>query len=257
MTAVDLRKAEESLVDGGISPTKQEAGVDTKNNDIHIIDWDGPDDPAIPSNWSPARKWLVAGTALFGTLIVPLNGTSITLAATSIGSEFHVSDAVFPNTYWSVTSWSLGGAVSIIVLLPLMEDLGVRTGSLITYVFFLLMIIPQAFAQNFATLVVTRFFSGGCVTLLANIISSIIPDLWTGDSARSLPVSVYVLLYLVGATLAPPMFAGVMQHIGDWRWLVLDPNAHQCEGMLTSEQDLLHSAHHLWRLPTPFRPYAA
>nr|POF23937.1 efflux pump rdc3 [Quercus suber] len=187
--------------------------------EIRVLDWDGPEDPTNPYNWSLTRKWFVAGTALIGTLIVPLNGTSITVAAAAIGEEFHVSDgAVFTNTYWTVTSWSVGGAVFVIVFLPLMEDLGVRRGYLVFYLFFLLMIIPQAVAQNFATLVVTRFFSGGCVALLANTISSVIPDIWAEAEARSIPVGLYIILYLVGSTLGPPMFAGIIQHIGDWRW---------------------------------------
>nr|POF03455.1 putative mfs-type transporter [Quercus suber] len=185
---------------------------------IQVLDWDGPNDPTNPYNWSPARKWLVAGTALVGTLIVPLNGTSITVAAAAISEEFNVNDgATFTNTYWTVTSWSIGGAVFVIVFLPLMEDLGVRRGYLVFYLLFLLMVIPQAVAQNFATLVVTRFFSGGCVALLANTISSVIPDIWAGAEARSVPVGLYILLYLVGSTLGPPMFAGVTQHIGNWR----------------------------------------
>lgn len=101
--------------------------------------------------------------------------------------------ATFTNSYWTVTSWTLGGAVFIIIGLPLMEDTGVRIGYLASYVCFFLMVIPQAVAQNFATLVVTRFFSGGFVALLANTIASMIPDLWEGDAARSLPVSLYIL----------------------------------------------------------------
>lgn len=188
-------------------------------NEVTVLGWDGHNDPHNPYNWSKTRKWLVTGAALIGTLIIPLNGTSITVAAKEINMEFGISDVSFPNSYWPVTSWSVGGAVFIVIGLPLMEDLGVRLGYLSFYVFFLLMIIPQAVATNFATLIVTRFFSGGCVALLANTISSMIPDVWEGDRARSLPVSIYILFYLMGSTLGPPMFAGIMQHIGNWRWI--------------------------------------
>ena len=192
---------------------------DTLENGIQIVDWDGPNDPANPHNWSKARKWVITGAAIIGTLLIPLNGTSITVAAHEIDARFSVSDSVFPNSYWTVTSWSVGGAFFIIVGLPLMEDLGVRLGYLVSYIFFISMIIPQALAQSFATLVVTRFFSGGCVTLLANTVASVIPDVWNDDMARSLPVGIYILCYLLGSTLGPPMFAGVVQHIGDWRWI--------------------------------------
>ena len=191
---------------------------DGPETEVQTLDWE-PNDPANPQNFSKARKWLIAGTAMLGTLLIPLNGTSITVAAHEIDAQFGISDAGFPNGYWIVTSWSVGGAVFIVLGLPLMEDLGVRLGYVIFYAFFLLMIVPQAFAQNFSTLVVTRFFSGGCVTLLANTVASIIPDIWADDKARSVPVAVYILCYLAGSTLGPPMFAGVMQYIGNWRWI--------------------------------------
>lgn len=174
----------------------------------------------LPHEWSTSRKWTVAGVAMLGSLLLPLNGTSITVASKQINSDFNISDANFPNSYWAVTSWSLGGAVFIILGLPLLEDLGVRKGYMFIYAFFLLMLIPQALAHNFATLIASRFFAGGAVMLLANIIASIIPDLWQGNRARTFPVSLYILAFVAGSTLGPPTFAAVMEYIGNWRWCV-------------------------------------
>lgn len=185
---------------------------------IEVLSWDGPHDRTNPINWSNRRKWLVTGTALLGTLVCNLNGTSITVASDQINEQFGVSDANFPNSYWAVTSWSLGGALFIIFVLPIFEDLGVRISYVVTYVFFLIMLVPQAVAQNYATLIVTRFFSGGCVALLANTISSIIPDLWETDAQRSVPVGLYIVNYVGGSSLGPVVFAPVMQFLNNWRW---------------------------------------
>lgn len=184
-----------------------------------VVDWDGPDDPHNPQNFSRTRKWILTIVGIFGTLILPLNGTSIAVAARQINAQFGVSDSTFPNSYWTITSWSLGGSLFILLGLPLMEDIGVRLGYITFYIFFLLMVIPQALAQNFATLIITRFFTGGCVTLLANTMAGIIPDVWINERERSLPISLWILAYLLGSTLGPPMFAGVVQYTGDWRWI--------------------------------------
>jgi MFS family permease len=199
-------------------PGQHEKRTTNDDDESSTHGWTDPNDPALPYNWPSSRKWTVTLIALLGTLIVPWNGTSITVAAREINRDFSISDDPFPHSYWAVTSWSLGGAVSIIFLLPLLEDFGVRTGHLVSYVVFLLFIIPQALARNFATLVVTRFFSGGCVALIANSCASIIPDLWRDERGRSLPVSIYIFFYIAGSTLGPPLFAGVVQNIGDWRW---------------------------------------
>ncbi|KAK5722898.1 hypothetical protein LTR17_014201 [Elasticomyces elasticus] len=198
-------------------------GLDSNSSSVEknstILDWDGPNDPGNPYNWSLTRKRLVTGIALLSTLLVPLNGTSITVAAIEINEQYGISDAAFPHSYWPVASWTLGGALFVILLLPLMEDIGIRIGFLVSYAFFLIMIIPQALANSFATLIVTRFFSGGAVCLLANTVASVIPDVWADDRARSIPVGLYILTYEMGNTLGPPMFAGVMQYIGNWRWI--------------------------------------
>ncbi|KAF2769424.1 MFS general substrate transporter [Teratosphaeria nubilosa] len=196
------------------------ARTKSTERDVTILDWDGPNDPSNPFNWSQTRKWLVTGAALMSTMVVQLNGTSIAVAAQELNAQFHVVDtAQFSNSYWAVTSWSIGGAIFIITGLPVMEDTGVRTGFLITYFFFFLMIIPQAVARNYATLIVTRFFSGGASSLLANTISSVVPDIWATEVSRSVPVGLYILMYDWSSTLGPVIFAPVIQYIGDWRWI--------------------------------------
>lgn len=195
------------------------SGDDKPEGGVEVLGWDDPNDPANPVNFSNTRKWIITGACLLMTVLIPLNGTSITVAHEQLDAAFNIDESVFPHSYWAVTSWSIGGAVFILVGLPILEDLGVRLGYMIFYVFFILMIIPQALAQNFATLIVTRFFSGGCVTLLANTAASIIPDVWIGDRARSVPVGLYILCYIMGSTLGPPMFAGVVQYLNTWRWI--------------------------------------
>lgn len=191
--------------------------------DAEFLDFEGSTDKGNPYNWSESRKWFVTAVALMGTLTMPMNGTSITVAADQINRQFGVSDTdTFTNSYWPVTSWTIGGVFFVLFGLPILEDTGLRRGYLAFYAFFVIMVIPQAVAQNFATLIVTRFFSGGCVALLSNAIASIIPDLWETEKARSLPVSLYILFYVMGDTLGPPVFSGVIQHIGNWRWYVVD-----------------------------------
>lgn len=76
------------------------------------------------------------------TLTVLINGTSITVAAEAINDEFGISDANFPNSYWPITSWTLGGGIFMMVLLPLMEDFGVRWAYLVSS---LIIFYPERF----------------------------------------------------------------------------------------------------------------
>jgi hypothetical protein len=65
------------------------------------------------------------------TLIVGLNSTSITSAAIEINKRFGISDETFPNSFWPVTAWNIGAALAPMVILPIMEDFGVRIGYLV------------------------------------------------------------------------------------------------------------------------------
>lgn len=186
--------------------------------DIEIVDWDGPNDPENPFNWPTRKKWIITIVGLFSTFICLINGTIITVAHEAINEEFGISDAAFPNSYWPVTSWALGGALFVLVLFPLMEDFGVRWAYMITYILFLCFLVPQAVAQNFATLIISRFFSGGFVTILGNTVASIIADIWVGDAGRTVPMSLYVTAYLVGSTIGPVIGASIFQFLS-WRWI--------------------------------------
>lgn len=210
-----LNYSESSLCSS--TPSELESSHTTPTNDT--LDWDGPNDPRNPYNWSGRKKWATATLPLLGTFALTLNSTAHTIAAREISADFNVLDTPdFTNTYWTVFSWSIGGAV-FALFLPLLEDFGVRRPYMLFYVLFFAMVIAQALAQNFATLVITRFISGGCVAVLANTIVSMIPDLWATAEYTSSPVGLYILLYVAGSTSGPVLFAPVMQYIGDWRWI--------------------------------------
>ncbi|KAF4462565.1 multidrug resistant [Fusarium albosuccineum] len=192
--------------------------VTSDNPEAAILTWDGPDDPCNPFNWPLRRKWLATGLGLFATLLVLPNGSIITVAHEEINEAFGVSDASFPNSYWPVTSWGLGGALFSLVLLPIMEDFGIRLVFLVTYFFLIVFLIPVGLAQNFATLIAVRFFSGGCVAILGNSVASIISNVFQGDRARTGPTSLYITLYLAASSVGPVIGALILQYLS-WRWI--------------------------------------
>ncbi|EXJ78237.1 hypothetical protein A1O3_09398 [Capronia epimyces CBS 606.96] len=194
------------------------AGLSENSSEPDLIDWHGLDDPENPYNWPLRKKWTNSAVGYLATFTTIMNGTLITVAHEAINEEFHISDARFPNSYWPVTSWALGGALSSLIVLPVMEDFGIRSGFLGTYIVFMCFIIPQALAQNFATLIITRFFSGGCVSVLANTAASLVSNVWEGDRARTVPLSLFVTVFLAGSS-AGPVIGGVIYEYLSWRWI--------------------------------------
>lgn len=175
-------------------------------------------DPRNPFNWPTRKKWTITLVAVFATFTTIINGTILTVAHDEIDKAFHISEVSFPHSYWPVTSWTLGGAVFSLIVLPIFEDFGIRPGFLGTYVVFICLIIPQALASNFATLIIVRFGAGGCVSILANTAASVISNVWEGERARTIPLSLYIASYLAGISIGPVIGAVIIQHLS-WRWI--------------------------------------
>ena len=175
-------------------------------------------DPSNPHNWPPTRKWVVTMTTCFVCFAVGLNATGIASAPTPINERFHISDEHFPNSFWPIASWTVGAAIAPMIVLPLMEEKSVYGGYVLSYMTFFIMVVPQAVAPNFATLVACRFFGGGAAGVLQNGMDGIIADIWPGAVHRSLPVTIYVTGLLIGVTLGP-VFGAVIVHCLYWRWI--------------------------------------
>ncbi|KAL4882842.1 major facilitator superfamily domain-containing protein [Aspergillus karnatakaensis] len=187
-------------------------------DDTSSQSWSEQDDPDHPYNWPTSRKWAVTLLAAFATFLTMMNGTMITVGHFEFTEHFHVDEMVFPHSYWPVTTWAIGGACSALFILPLAEEFGTRPVFLTTYIVFILFQIPQAVAQNFATLVVTRFFAGGCAAILANTAAAVAGNVWDTEWSRSVPVSLYIFGYMAGTNMGPVMGAAVLQSLS-WRWL--------------------------------------
>lgn len=161
------------------------------------------------------------------TMIVGINSTSITAAVTPINDLYQITDKTVLNSYWPVTSWNTGAALAPMIVLPLLEKHGMRPGYILSYVLFVAFVVPQALAQNFATLIVSRFIAGCCGGVIQDVMDGIIADVWPGPEQRSSPVTIYVLSLLVGVSAGPAFGGAVVSHL-DWRWYVIHRAVRSC-----------------------------
>lgn len=140
-------------------------------------------------------------------------------------SRFNVQNEPFPNLYWATCSWNVGAALFPLVFVPLTENTGRMPGYFFAYIAFELFLSGSAFADNFATLVVTRFFGGGASSVSINIVGGSISDVWKGDKARSIPMSLFGFTSVAGIALGPFIGSAIVQiHKpsqgleSPWRW---------------------------------------
>ncbi|CAG8944416.1 unnamed protein product [Penicillium salamii] len=191
------------------------------SQEIEIHTWTGPDDPDNPFNWSKTYKWVLTLTVCFISILTGLPAGSYGAGNDYMAKLFHVQNEPFPNLAWATTSWNMGAAFWPLIFVPLTESSGRMPGYFVAYFILVVSLFPSAFAQNFATLVVTRFFGGGASSVSINIVGGSISDVWFGDKARSLPMSLFGFTSVVGIALGPFIGAAIQQIHKDspWRWI--------------------------------------
>ncbi|PWY62021.1 cytochrome P450 [Aspergillus eucalypticola CBS 122712] len=183
---------QESSFMGNMGCAATHDAVKTKHNEYmetytetHLQNLVGASQGHLNSN-EMRQKWTLTCLAAFTTFLAMINGTIITVAHFEISKHFH--------------------------------DFGTGHIFLSTYLLFLCFLVPQAVAQNFATLVVTRFFAGGCVAILANTAAGVVGNLWSTEWFRSIPVSLYILGCMSWSSTGPVMGAMIFHSLG-WRWI--------------------------------------
>ncbi|ODQ49831.1 MFS general substrate transporter [Saitoella complicata NRRL Y-17804] len=176
---------------------------------VEYIDWD-PGDKRNPYMWPKCRKWLITITVCWIGILCGLPAGSYGSGNTQIGDVVNIhGHEQSTYLYFATTSWNVGAAVEIIGRIP------IYFGS---YIVFLIFLVPSAVAQNFQTLVVTRFFGGGASSTAINIIGGTITDLFLTDADRSLPMSIFGLSSVAGIALGP-WFGGLIAEPKGWRWI--------------------------------------
>ncbi|KAJ4859867.1 major facilitator superfamily domain-containing protein [Trichoderma breve] len=179
------------------------------------FDWD--QDTRNPFNWTQRRKWTTIAVACWVTFITGLNATSITTAAEVVSRQFHLPDNRIEVNFFAVVAWNAAAAFVPLVTLPLMDTYGTRIGYLACYVLFTIFVIPQALAQNFATLVVSRVFAGAFGGTVQNAADGIIANVFRHHHERALPLTIYILALLMGVTMGPVL--GAVFEPLNWRWI--------------------------------------
>ncbi|KAL4974651.1 major facilitator superfamily domain-containing protein [Aspergillus desertorum] len=189
--------------------------------DVEIHTWNGPDDLDNPFNWSKKYKWVLTVTVCFISILTGLPAGTYGSGNNWMADKFHVQNSPFPNLYWATTSWNMGAAFWPLISVPLTESSGRMPGYFVAYIILIISLFPSAFAPNFATLVVTRFFGGGASSVSINIVGGSISDVWHGEKARSLPMSLFGFTSVVGIALGPFIGSAIVQIQKDdpWRWI--------------------------------------
>ena len=206
-TEKDLEEAED-----GRSISLQE-NVASDIPPINPQDWNGPNDPDNPMNWTfTSRVYHTTVPALLN-FIITLGSSIYTPGVTDVKKQFHVSSTV---ALLGLSLYTLGLGFGPVLAAPLSETLGRRAVYLTSLPISSLFTLGAGFSQNFASLVICRFFAGffGSPTLAVGAGTN--ADVWP-PVYRAAATVLFLLAPFAGPALGPTIGGFAAQAKG-WRW---------------------------------------
>ncbi|KAF2648685.1 MFS general substrate transporter [Lophiostoma macrostomum CBS 122681] len=182
--------------------------------DPNLVDWEGPDDPLNPKNWTMKRKWAATFIVSAFTLVSPVSSSMISPALTSIMAEFHITQEFEASLTLSI--FVLAYAVGPLILGPLSELYGRVIVLQLANLFYLAWNLACGFAQSKSQLMAFRFMSGLGGSAPLAVGGGLLSDVFHAEQ-RGRAISFYSLAPLLGPAIGP-IAGGFIAQNTTWRW---------------------------------------
>ncbi|KAK5995199.1 Efflux pump atB [Cladobotryum mycophilum] len=176
----------------------ESAQQQTPEKDPYEVGWEnGDNDPLCPRRFNKARKWLIVLITAGGSLTVTCASSIYTSTYTKMEAEFHNSREI------SILGLSI-------------EFYGRRPIYIASWTMYLIWIIPQAVAQNVATVIVSRFLDGLSGSAFLAVSGGTVGDLFARHELQA-PMAAFSIAPFIGPSVGP-LIGGFINYYADWRW---------------------------------------
>lgn len=225
---IDLEAA-----DHGSSSGEKEPEATTKQVDPNIVDWNGPNDPQNPINWSEKRKWgnvaVIASitfltcvysqspmiSRLTNNTIRPLASSMFAPGVPEVMTEFKSDNEQLAS--FVVSIYILGYAFGPLAVAPLSELYGRLPVYHVCNVLFVIFTIACALASNLNMLIGFRFLEGLFGSCPLTIGGGTIADMIV-QQKRGGVMAIWALGPLMGPVIGP-VAGGYLSQAKGWRWV--------------------------------------
>ena len=198
---------------GDESSIASQEKTSTDISPVNSQDWDGPNDPDNPLNWPFAIRVYHTTVPTLLNFIITLGSSIYTPGLSDVRKQFNVSSTV---ALLGLSLYTLGLGFGPVLAAPLSETLGRRAVYRISLPVSALFTLGAGFSQNFASLVICRFFAGffGSPTLAVG--AGTTADVWP-PVHRAVATVMFLLAPFAGPALGP-IIGGFAAQAKGWRW---------------------------------------
>ncbi|KAI0084550.1 MFS polyamine transporter [Irpex rosettiformis] len=197
---------------------KRESVINTDdegNEDVLIVDWDGPNDPDNPKNWTFKRKWAATAIISAFTFISPVSSSMVAPATNQLAQQFGITNDVIIALTTSI--FVLAYAFGPLFLGPLSEIYGRSRVLQLANMWYLAWNLGCGFAQNEGQLLAFRLMAGFGGSAPLSIGGGVLGDCWNPEE-RGKAVALYSLAPLLGPVVGPVAGAWIAEK-STWRWV--------------------------------------
>lgn len=196
------------------------AAINT-SRDHFLVEFNGPDDPEHPHNWSSIKTTAVVFNIMLLTCITYMGSSFYTPGQEMLQKEFHVGHVVGT---LNLSLYVLGYGLGPLVFSPLSEFaiFGRQRLFIVTLFLFCMLQIGCALVRNIGGLIILRFLAGIlCSPSLATGAACV------GEVVRPHHIPIFIGLWSIGAVAAPasgPLLGASMLVAKNWRfmfWLLM------------------------------------
>ncbi|THH18799.1 hypothetical protein EW146_g2225 [Bondarzewia mesenterica] len=190
-------------------------GANCNDEGVWIVDWDGPDDPENPKNWTYKKKWMAVLIVSCFTFISPISSSMIAPASQQVAAEFGITNTV--EIAMTTSVFVLAYAFGPLLLGPLSELFGRSRVIQLANLFFFAFNLACGFAQNKGQLIAFRFLAGWGGSAPLSVGGGVIGDTFDAEN-RGQALAIYTLAPMLGPVVGPVVGAWIAEK-SNWRWV--------------------------------------
>ncbi|KAI9366748.1 MFS multidrug transporter-like protein [Zopfochytrium polystomum] len=189
-------------------------GSSKASNSNKIVDWDGPDDPANPRNWSNLKKWTVVAMLSIITLMSTMGSSVVAPTVPFIAADLGLTTKLQIEMIISIYVLAFG--IGPLFIGPLSEIYGRRGLMLIGNVIFLAFNVACSVSTNYGEMLTFRFLAALAGSGPLAIGAGMISDMFTAEKF-GVAVNMYSLAPTLGPAVGPLVGSLIAQNL-TWHW---------------------------------------
>ncbi|KAJ5532717.1 MFS general substrate transporter [Penicillium frequentans] len=212
------RDVDSSVFDLAISQTSDDENgpydKEQPKKSEELIDFDGPNDPEHPQNWSLlARIWATFMLAMFN-LVVAIASSIFGSAQTKVAGEFRASEEV---TVLGTSLYLVGYILGPLIFGPVSEKFGRKYPMIVGVTVSGLFTLMPALGKNLAVIFLGRFLAALFGVAPIAVLGGVITDCWDAVY-RGVATACCICLVFSGPTFGPLIGGFIVAGLDGWRW---------------------------------------